>query len=105
MTTAIPFSRQNNAGSRARTTQYWENLVPVFPGASTQASCRRRDLGTRLSIPFPELLKLYFKSFAYPWIDQREEDEGRPEMLLERGLVPEYDGEQRKFKKAAVFSP
>ena len=29
MTKAIAFSRQNVAGSRARTTQYWENLVFV----------------------------------------------------------------------------
>ena len=27
MTTAIKFSRQNDTGSRARNTQYWENLV------------------------------------------------------------------------------
>ena len=29
MTTATTFSRQNDAGSRASTTQYWENLVLV----------------------------------------------------------------------------
>ena len=29
MTTAIMFSRQNDAGSRASNTQYWENLVLV----------------------------------------------------------------------------
>ena len=29
MTTAITFSLQNDAGSRARTTWYWENLVLV----------------------------------------------------------------------------
>ena len=29
MTTAITFSRQNDAGSRKSTTQYWENLVLV----------------------------------------------------------------------------
>ena len=29
MTTAIGFSRRNNAGSRVRTTLYWENLVLV----------------------------------------------------------------------------
>ena len=29
MTTAITFSLQNGAGSRARTTQYWENFVLV----------------------------------------------------------------------------
>ena len=29
MTTAITFSRQNGAGSRARTTQYWEKFVLV----------------------------------------------------------------------------
>ena len=29
MTTATKFSRQNDAGSRARTTYYWENLVLV----------------------------------------------------------------------------
>ena len=27
MTTATTFSRQNDAGSHASTTQYWENLV------------------------------------------------------------------------------
>ena len=27
MTTAITFSRQNDAGSRVSNTQYWENLV------------------------------------------------------------------------------
>ena len=27
MTTAITFSRQDDAGSRASTTKYWENLV------------------------------------------------------------------------------
>ena len=29
MTTAITFSRQNDAGSRVYTTKYWENLVLV----------------------------------------------------------------------------
>ena len=29
MTTATTFSRQNDAGSRASTTYYWENLVLV----------------------------------------------------------------------------
>ena len=29
MTTATTFSRQNDAGSRESTTQYWENLVFV----------------------------------------------------------------------------
>ena len=29
MTTAITFSRQNDVGSHARTSQYWENLVLV----------------------------------------------------------------------------
>ena len=29
MTTAITFSRQNDAGSRVINTQYWENLVLV----------------------------------------------------------------------------
>ena len=29
MMTATTFSRQNDAGSRARTTYYWENLVLV----------------------------------------------------------------------------
>jgi len=29
MTTTVTFSRQNDAGSRASTTQYWENLVLV----------------------------------------------------------------------------
>ena len=29
MTTAITFSRQNDAGSRVTNTQYWENLVLV----------------------------------------------------------------------------
>ena len=29
ITKAITFSRQNDAGSRARTTQYWENLALV----------------------------------------------------------------------------
>ena len=29
MTTAITFSRQNEAGSRVSNTQYWENLVLV----------------------------------------------------------------------------
>ena len=68
-------------------------LYYSYPGLlSTKRS------GYEIIILFPELLKLYFKSFAYPVIDRREEDEGRPEMLLERGLVPEYDGEQRKLK-------
>ena len=30
MTTAITFSRQNDAGSRVSNTQYWENLVPLW---------------------------------------------------------------------------
>ena len=30
MTMAITFSRQNGVGSRAGTTQYWENLVLVL---------------------------------------------------------------------------
>ena len=29
MTTAITFSRQNDAGSRARNTEYLENLAPI----------------------------------------------------------------------------
>ena len=29
MTTAVTFSRQNDAGSRASTTYYWENLLLV----------------------------------------------------------------------------
>ena len=29
MTTAITFSRQNDSGSRARTTSYWKNLILV----------------------------------------------------------------------------
>ena len=28
MTTAVAFSRQNDAGSPANTTEYWENHVP-----------------------------------------------------------------------------
>ena len=34
MTTAVMFSRQNDAGSHARTTWYWENLVLVVVSES-----------------------------------------------------------------------
>ena len=49
MTTAITFSRQNDAGSRVSNTQYWENLVLVvvlvlesklglyYPGPTTRS--------------------------------------------------------------------
>ena len=47
MTTAITFSRQNDAGSRASNTQYWENLFLVvvliseFQGDVTQDDSQR----------------------------------------------------------------
>ena len=42
--TAIAFSHQNNATSRTRTTQYWENLVLVSKGLYQ----REDEYGTKI---------------------------------------------------------
>lgn len=43
MTRAITFSRQNDVGSHARTTQYWENLVVVLILESNKSSLISRN--------------------------------------------------------------
>ena len=60
MTTAITFSRQNDAGSRVNNTQGWENLalVDVFVSESKTLYCLQRlrqifSLYLRVHCPFP----------------------------------------------------
>ena len=67
MATAITFSRQNEAGSRVSSTQYWENLVLVVVLVSESKVLLSVLIGGKMSCSNTprgnDLKKLFHKRF------------------------------------------
>ena len=70
MTTAITFSRQNDAGSRVRNSQYWESLVLVVVLVSESKALCHAHISNGRSENIPETV---------PWCNSTEH---RPRFTL-----------------------